>query len=64
VPIIVASGWGAQIAPEEATARGVAAVLAKPYRMAELRQVVASIGAEQALRNYRAPGAAGRWPAS
>jgi hypothetical protein len=32
--------------------------------MAELRQVVASIGAEQALRNYRAPGAAGRWPAS
>jgi PAS domain S-box-containing protein len=45
VPIILASGWGAQIAPEEATTRGVAAVLAKPYRMAELRQVVASIGA-------------------
>jgi PAS domain S-box-containing protein len=45
VPIILASGWGAQIAPEEATTRGVAAVLAKPYRMAELRQVVASVGA-------------------
>jgi PAS domain S-box-containing protein len=42
VPIILATGWGAQIAPEEALTRGVAAVLAKPYRLAELRQVVSS----------------------
>jgi CheY-like chemotaxis protein len=42
VPIILATGWGAQIEPEEAKTRGAAAVLAKPYRMTELRQLVSS----------------------
>jgi PAS domain S-box-containing protein len=39
--LIVATGWGAQIDPAEALARGVEAVLAKPFRPSELRRVVA-----------------------
>jgi CheY-like chemotaxis protein len=34
------SGWGSTIAEEEASARGVDAVLAKPYRLDELRKLV------------------------
>ena len=43
VPVVLASGWGAQIDANEARARGVAAVLAKPFRVRELREVVASL---------------------
>ncbi len=37
------TGWGAQIDPEEAQRRGVAFVLAKPYRMADLRNLVTGL---------------------
>jgi len=38
---LLATGWGAQIDPWEAQAQGVAAVLAKPYRLPDLRQAIA-----------------------
>jgi CheY-like chemotaxis protein len=41
--VVLASGWGAQIDPEEARARGVEGVLWKPFRAAELRRLVASL---------------------
>jgi CheY-like chemotaxis protein len=44
LPVVLASGWGAQINPEEARSRGVARVLAKPFRMAELRDAVDRLG--------------------
>ncbi len=44
----LATGWGAQIDPEEARARGVRAVLAKPYRAAELQRLVADLAAASA----------------
>jgi CheY-like chemotaxis protein len=40
--VVLASGWGAQIDAEEARARGVAGVLWKPFRAAELRRLVAT----------------------
>jgi CheY-like chemotaxis protein len=44
----LATGWGAQIDPEEARARGVRAVIAKPYRAAELQRLVADLAAASA----------------
>ena len=41
--VALASGWGAQIDPREAQQRGVAAVLAKPFRVRDLRQVIANL---------------------
>ena len=41
--VVLASGWGAQIDPEEARAHGVVGVLWKPFRAAELRRVIASL---------------------
>jgi CheY-like chemotaxis protein len=40
VPIVLATGWGAMIEPEEARAQGIAAVVAKPYRLADLQRAV------------------------
>lgn len=37
---LLATGWGATIDPDEARARGVMAVLPKPYRVAALRAIV------------------------
>ena len=45
--VILATGWGAGINPEEAAAHGVQAVVAKPYRARELRELVASHAASQ-----------------
>lgn len=36
----LATGWGAQIDPDEARARGVDAIVAKPYRIADLRRLI------------------------
>jgi len=36
---VLVTGWGAGIDPTEAQARGVAEVIAKPYRIADLRQL-------------------------
>jgi PAS domain S-box-containing protein len=41
LPVVLATGWGAAIDEEDARQRGVCAVLAKPYRIAELRETVA-----------------------
>jgi PAS domain S-box-containing protein len=43
VKVALSTGWGAQIDPEEAKRRGVAFVLAKPFRMADLRALVAEL---------------------
>jgi signal transduction histidine kinase len=40
VRLALATGWGAQIDPNEARARGVERVIAKPYRMADLHRLV------------------------
>ncbi len=42
---VLATGWGAQIDLEEARGRGVHAVLAKPYRVAEVRELIAELAA-------------------
>jgi CheY-like chemotaxis protein len=39
---LLATGWGAEIDPEEARASGVAGVIAKPYRVADLRRLIAT----------------------
>jgi signal transduction histidine kinase/HAMP domain-containing protein/ActR/RegA family two-component response regulator len=41
LPVVLATGWGAAIDEDDARTRGVRAVLAKPFRMAELRDAVA-----------------------
>ena len=39
----LATGWGDRISPEEAEARGVEAVIAKPYRVDELNRLVTQL---------------------
>jgi PAS domain S-box-containing protein len=41
LPVVLATGWGAAIDEADARSRGISAVLAKPFRMAELRDAVA-----------------------
>ncbi len=41
--VILATGWGATIPEEEAAARGVVAVIPKPYRVREVRELVARL---------------------
>jgi hypothetical protein len=36
----MATGWGSQIDPETAARRGVEVVMAKPYRIADLRAAI------------------------
>jgi PAS domain S-box-containing protein len=40
VRFALATGWGAQIDPAEARAYGVSAVIAKPYRLVDLRRLI------------------------
>jgi CheY-like chemotaxis protein len=40
VRFALATGWGAQIEPEEARARGVGAVIGKPYSLRDLRYLL------------------------
>jgi CheY-like chemotaxis protein len=42
IHFVLATGWGAAIDPAEARAKGIAAVLAKPYSAAELDAVIAA----------------------
>jgi CheY-like chemotaxis protein len=44
VRVVLATGWGSGIDPEAARARGVEAVLAKPYQQADLLRAVAGRG--------------------
>ena len=39
VRFLLATGWGAAIDPNEARLRGVDEVIAKPYRISDLRQI-------------------------
>ena len=41
VRFLLATGWGAAIDPNEAQAKGVEAVLAKPYQLADLLRMLA-----------------------
>jgi PAS domain S-box-containing protein len=41
VRLMLATGWGATIDPAAARAQGIEAVIAKPYRMAALRRLIA-----------------------
>ena len=43
LPVILVTGWGQQIEPAQVRARGVAALVAKPYRMEEILGVVAKL---------------------
>ena len=43
IRVVIATGWGAEIDPEAARARGVEAVISKPYRAAALRRAVAGV---------------------
>jgi signal transduction histidine kinase/CheY-like chemotaxis protein len=45
LPFALATGWGAQIEPAQAAAAGVGAIIAKPYRLDDLRRLVATLGA-------------------
>jgi CheY-like chemotaxis protein len=45
IAFVLATGWGAQIDLAEARGRGVHAVLAKPYRVAEVRELIAELAA-------------------
>jgi signal transduction histidine kinase/ActR/RegA family two-component response regulator len=47
VRIALATGWGAEIDEAEARRRGVDAILPKPYRLADLRTVLAAALAEE-----------------
>jgi ActR/RegA family two-component response regulator len=42
VRFLLATGWGAAIDPVEARTRGVEAVLAKPYQLADLLYALVS----------------------
>jgi PAS domain S-box-containing protein len=44
VRFMLATGWGASINPDEASARGVEAVLSKPYQLADLLNALARTG--------------------
>ncbi|MCC7368022.1 MAG: PAS domain S-box protein [Chloroflexi bacterium] len=45
LPVVLATGWAAGIDPDEATARGIAGVLHKPYRSADLLAMIAAVTA-------------------
>jgi len=40
---VLATGWGPQIDPADARARGVDAVISKPFKLNELRDVVSGV---------------------
>lgn len=43
LPVILATGWGATIDPESARDRGICAILSKPYRRADLMNVLTRV---------------------
>jgi CheY-like chemotaxis protein len=54
VPIALATGWGAGLDLSEARARGIHAIVAKPYTAETLRGVVAAIAREIAAARLQA----------
>jgi CheY-like chemotaxis protein len=47
IPVVLATGWGAGIDPDEAASRGISGVVSKPYRRADLRAVIARVLARE-----------------
>jgi CheY-like chemotaxis protein len=47
LPVILATGWGASIDPDDARQRGIVAILSKPYRQVDLEQVLARVPEHQ-----------------
>jgi PAS domain S-box-containing protein len=43
LPVVLATGWGAVIDPADACAKGIYAVLAKPYQPADLQDILAQL---------------------
>jgi CheY-like chemotaxis protein len=43
LPFVLATGWGATIDPADARAKGIHAVLAKPYQPADLHNILAQL---------------------
>jgi CheY-like chemotaxis protein len=43
LPVILATGWGASIDSDVARGRGIVAILSKPYRQADVEQVLARV---------------------
>ena len=63
VTFVLATGWGAEIDPDEARGRGVAAVLAKPFRGSQLEQMIEGLhrdGVLQVATDVSEPAAATR----
>jgi CheY-like chemotaxis protein len=50
LPVILATGWGATIDPDDARGRGICAILSKPYRRADLTAVLERVPWSQAGR--------------
>jgi CheY-like chemotaxis protein len=46
IPIVLATGWGVEIDAAQARTRGIAGVLAKPFRVSDLRETVANLTAD------------------
>lgn len=50
IAFVLATGWGAEIDPQEARGRGVDAVLAKPFRGAQLERLIESLHHDGVVR--------------
>jgi CheY-like chemotaxis protein len=42
LPVIVISGWGAQITQDQMEAAGVTLILPKPFRLEQIRQAIST----------------------
>jgi hypothetical protein len=45
MPVIIASGWGSHITPDDMRERGIQAVVPKPYRRLDLQRAIAALPA-------------------
>src|SRR5262249_12033343 len=50
VPVVLVTGWGVELPPEQLRANGVDRVMTKPFRIEEVQRVVAGLLAHPAAR--------------